>query len=99
METYFIISYDIVDFETFQKYPPAVLEILQQYGGELLVSDTEALAIEGEKKMMHAIIKFPSQEMAMECFNSEEYQAVRPFRINSTKDNTVIMAKAFNPNA
>ncbi|WMI67771.1 DUF1330 domain-containing protein [Mangrovimonas sp. YM274] len=98
MEAYFIISYDIVDFETFQNYPPAVWEILQQYGGELLVSDTEAVVIEGNRKMMHSIIKFPSQEIAMECFNSEEYQSVRPFRINSTKDNTVILAKAFNPN-
>ncbi|MBD8488499.1 DUF1330 domain-containing protein [Echinicola sp. CAU 1574] len=97
MEVYFIISYDIVDFETFQKYPPAVWEILQQYDGELLVSDMDAIAIEGEKKMMHAIIKFPSYERAMECFNGPEYTAVRPFRINSSKDNTVIMAKAFVP--
>lgn len=97
MPVYFIISYNIVDFETFQKYPPAVWDILQQYEGELLVSDTEAVALEGNKKMMHAIIKFPSQDKAMSCFNSEEYGAVRPFRLNSTKDNTVIMAKAFTP--
>lgn len=42
---------------------------------------------EGEKKMMHAILKFPSKELAMECFNSKAYQEAKPFRYNSTKDN------------
>lgn len=99
MEVYFIISYDIVDFETFQNYPPKVWDLIQKYGGELLVSDTEAVAIEGEVRMMHAIIKFPSKEIALECFESEEYKAAKVFRHTSTKNSTVILAKAFDPEA
>ncbi|CAM1341040.1 DUF1330 domain-containing protein [Tenacibaculum aestuarii] len=95
MPVYFIISYDIVDFELFQNYPPKVAALLQDYEGEILVSDTEAIAIEGEKKMMHAILKFPSKELAMECFNSKAYQEAKPFRQNSTKDNTVVLAQGF----
>lgn len=94
MEVYFIISYDIVDFETFQNYPPKVWDLVAKYGGEILVSDTEALAIEGEAKMMHSIIKFPSKEVALECFNSEEYQQAKVFRHSSSKNTTVVLAKA-----
>lgn len=94
MEVYFIISYDIVDFELFQNYPPIVGELVHKYGGEILVSDTEVLAIEGESKMMHAIIKFPSKEIALECFESEEYKKAKVFRHNSSKNNTVVLAKA-----
>ena len=47
MAIYYIGSYDIVDADEFQKYPPLVLALLPKYGGEVLASDTEATLVEG----------------------------------------------------
>ncbi|WP_134682042.1 DUF1330 domain-containing protein [Paracoccus ravus] len=98
MSAYFIISYDIVDFEEFQNYPPKVWDLLQRHGGELLASDMEAQAIEGDRKMMHAIIRFPSREQALACFNSDEYQnQIMQHRHNSTTDARVVLVQGFDP--
>ncbi|MBD9527140.1 DUF1330 domain-containing protein [Paracoccus sp. PAR01] len=98
MSAYFIISYDIVDFDMFQNYPPRVWDLLQEHGGELLVSDTDAMQIEGERNMMHAVIRFPSQEQALACFNSDAYQnEIKQFRHGSTTNSQVVLARGFDP--
>ncbi len=94
MSVYFVISYDIVDFEEFQKYPPKVWDFLQVNEGELLASDTDAEAIEGGRRMMHAIIRFPTREKALACFNSVEYQnEIKPHRHNSTTNTQVVLVQ------
>ena len=61
MAVYYIGSYDIIDADEFQKYPPLVLALLPKYGGEVLASDTDAFVVEGCSRTMNAIIRFPSQ--------------------------------------
>ena len=48
MAAYYIGTYDIVDPNEFQKYPPVVLSLLPKYGGEVLASDTSALRGRGD---------------------------------------------------
>jgi uncharacterized protein (DUF1330 family) len=98
MAVYYIGSYDIADMKEFQKYPPKVLELLPKYGGEVLASDVEAVSLEGKAKTMNAIVKFPSMEAAMGFYNDDEYQEnIRPIRINSTTNCTMLLVKQFNP--
>jgi len=95
MSVYFINSYDITDMELFQQYPPKVAVLLAKYGAEVLVSDTQVKAIEGQPRTMHAIIKFPSEEAALTCYNDPEYQEVRKIRLQSTTNCTMVLAKEF----
>jgi uncharacterized protein (DUF1330 family) len=98
MAVYYIGSYDIVNMKEFQKYPPKVLELLPKYGGEVLASDIEAVSLEGQAKTMNAIVKFPSMEAAMNFYNDHEYQEkIRPIRINSTTNCTMLLVKQFIP--
>ncbi len=93
MTVYYINSYDIENIEEFEKYPPAASLLIQKYGGVVLVADTAAIAIEGTARTMNAIIRFPSREAALSCYNDPEYQEIRKIRINSTKNCTMVLAK------
>ena len=97
MAVYYIGSYDIINMEEFQKYPPKVLALLPKYGGEVLASDVEAVSLEGKAKTMNAIVRFPSMESALGYYNDPEYQEkIRPLRINSTANCTMVLVKQFN---
>lgn len=95
MAVYFIISYDIVDFEEFQHYPPKVMELLKGYNASVLVSDTAAVAVEGESKTMNAIIQFPSMESALQCYRSQEYEEIKKIRHRSTTNCTIVIGREF----
>jgi uncharacterized protein (DUF1330 family) len=95
MAVYYINSYDIVDVEEFQKYPPKVRPLLMKYGAEVIASDTQAICLEGEARTMNAIIKFPSEEAALECYKDPEYEIIKQIRINSTKNCTMVLVKEF----
>ncbi len=95
MPVYYIISYDITDPEDFSNYGVRVIPYLSKFGGEVLASDTEGIAVEGKTKTMNAIIRFPSQEDALKCYNDPEYAPIKAIRMRSTTNNTLVLVKAF----
>ena len=82
-------SYDITDPNEYAKYGPLAVPLIVKYGGEVLAADTTGIAIEGSARQMNAIIRFPSQDAALRCYNDPEYQEVRKIRINSTSNSPV----------
>jgi uncharacterized protein (DUF1330 family) len=96
MSVFLINSYDIINLEEFQKYPPKVSVLLKKYGAEVLASDTKGICLEGKSKMMNAIIKFPTEDAAIKCYNDPEYQQfIKPIRVNSTDNCTMVLVKEF----
>ena len=96
MAVYYIGSYDILNMDVFQNYPPKVLALLPKYKGEVLASDVEALVLEGNIKTMNAIVKFPSMEAALGFYNDPDYQEkIRPIRLDSTTNCTMVLVKQF----
>jgi uncharacterized protein (DUF1330 family) len=95
MPVYFMNSYDIINPELFKEYPPKVLTILKKYGAEVIASDVEGVAIEGRPRKMNAIVKFPSAEAAMQCYNDPEYQPIKAIRHKSTANGTMVLVKGY----
>jgi uncharacterized protein (DUF1330 family) len=95
MAAYYIGSYDIVDADEFQKYPPVVLALLPKYGGEVLASDTAGLLVEGAMRTMNAIIRFPSKEAALGLYNDPGYQEAKRIRQASTKNISMVLVDEF----
>jgi uncharacterized protein (DUF1330 family) len=95
MPVYYINTYDIIDPAEFSKYGPAVFPILMKYGAEVLASDINAVALEGQARTMNAIVRFPSIEAALECYNDPEYQPVKEIRLRSTANCTMVLVKQF----
>jgi uncharacterized protein (DUF1330 family) len=96
MAAYYIGSYDIVNADEFQKYPPVVLSLLPKYGGEVLASDTKALAVEGTARTMNAIIRFPSKDAALGLYNDPAYQEAKRIRQASTTNISMVLVEEFS---
>ncbi len=95
---YYIGSYDIIDPNEFQKYPPLVLALLPKYGGVVLASDTAAVLLEGSARTMNAIIRFPSKEAALGLYNDPAYQEAKRIRQASTRNVSMVLVEEFkNP--
>ena len=95
MAVFYIGTYDIVDPDQFQKYPPLVMALLPKYGGEVLASDTKAFVVEGTMRTMNAIIRFPSKEAALGLYNDPEYQEAKRIRQASTKNISMVIVEEF----
>ena len=97
MQVYYMNSYDITDPDEYAKYGPLAIPLIVKYGGEVLAADTTGIGIEGNPRKMNAIIRFPSPEAALSCYNDPQYQEVRKIRINSTSNCTMVLVKHFEP--
>ena len=95
MAAYYIGTYDIVDPNEFQKYPPVVMSLLPKYGGEVLASDTSALLVEGTVRTMNSIIRFPSKEAALGLYNDPDYQEAKRIRQRSTANASLVLVEEF----
>jgi uncharacterized protein (DUF1330 family) len=95
MSVFYIGSYDVVDPNEFQKYPPLVMALLPKYGGEVLASDLSATLVEGTARTMNAIIKFPSKEAALGLYNDPDYQEAKRIRQKSTANASMVLADEF----
>ena len=93
MAVFYIGTYDIVDPQEFQKYPPLVLALLPKYGGEVMASDTNAFLVEGTKRTMNAIIRFPSKEAALGLYNDPDYQEEKRIRQSATANVSMVLAE------
>ncbi len=99
MAVFYIGTYDIVDPNEFQKYPPLVAALLPKYGGVVLASDTSAVLVEGSARTMNAIIRFPSKEAALGLYNDSAYQEAKRIRQASTKNVSMVLVEEFKSGA
>jgi uncharacterized protein (DUF1330 family) len=95
MAVFYIGSYDVIDPNEFQKYPPLVMALLPKYGGEVLASDLSAVLVEGTARTMNAIIRFPSKAAALGLYNDPAYQEAKRVRQSSTKNVSMVLVEEF----
>ena len=95
MAVFYIGSYDIVDPNEFQKYPPLVMALLPKYGGVVLASDTAGLLVEGTARTMNAIIRFPSKDAALGLYNDGAYQEAKRIRQASTRNVSMVLVAEY----
>ena len=92
MSGYVISNIDVKNPEAYKKYIDKVKPIVEKFGGEYLVRAGEYKVIDGEWKYPRTvIIKFSSYEKALEWYNSEEYQPVKPIRLTNSVANGIII--------
>ena len=97
MAVYFIASYDIDDPQVYEPYVPGVVPLLQKHGAEILVADYEAKPIEGQARGVNVVLRFESEEAAMNWYNDPDYGPVKQIRLASTSNGTLFLAKQFVP--
>ena len=97
MSVYFIASYDIEDPQGYEGYVPNVIPLLQNHNAEILVADYEAKSIEGQARGVNVVLRFESEEAAMNMYNDPAYEPVRKIRLDAAKNGTLLLAKQFIP--
>jgi len=86
MSAYFIFHNRITDRAKMADYIQKALVTLAPYNVEVLVADENCSVIEGQTEFPRmVVIKFNSRADAERWYNSPEYAAVRPLRLEATE--------------
>lgn len=93
MAAYLIFHNKVSDAETLNnEYLPKALETLAPYDFEVLVADENGELLEGETDLHRTVVlKFASRDDAKRWYNSPEYQAVLPLRLQSSHGTGVLV--------
>ncbi len=97
MAVYLVTSCDITDPEKYAPYVPNVMPLLDKHGAEVIAADRIAITIDGEKRDLTVIIKFPSPEVAGKFSEDPDYQPWKEIRLASTTNRATIMVGEFDP--
>jgi len=95
MSVYWIGVYDIADEAGYQRYLEGALPNLQKHNVEILVADPTARCKEGSPRQMAVVLRFDSEEHAMAWYNDPEYQPLLKLRLDSTTNQTALLAQEF----
>ncbi|MBJ3777245.1 DUF1330 domain-containing protein [Acuticoccus mangrovi] len=88
---YWMAHVDVADDEGYKEYVAMNAEPIAAHGGRFLVRGGQFTPIEGTKRSRNVIIEFPSYQAALDCMNSDGYQAALAVRRKySTADIIVI---------
>ena len=95
MSGFAIFNIDIKRPEEYKEYVKRVKPIAESYGGEYIVRGGESTIVEGNWAYPRTVvIKFPSYEIALEWYNSEEYKPIKQIRLDNSVANGIIIKGA-----
>jgi uncharacterized protein (DUF1330 family) len=78
---YWIARVDVKDAERYKDYVSTAKPAFERYGAKFLVRGGEVNNLEGKARARNVVIEFPSVKDALDCYNSEEYQAAKAIRV------------------
>tara|TARA_B100000700_G_C14534909_1_gene619263 strand:+ start:98 stop:439 length:342 start_codon:yes stop_codon:yes gene_type:complete len=86
---YWISTSTIINQELFAEYVAKVKPWLKDVGGEIFAKDTDPIGKEGTEGANLAVIcEFSSMRVAVEAYESSEYQELSKIRNSATKNAT-----------
>ena len=88
---YWIAHVDISDPEGYKRYQAANAEPFAQYGAKFLSRANDNEVVEGNFRLRHVIIEFPSYEAAQACYHSEAYQHAKSLRADTGVADLIIV--------
>jgi uncharacterized protein (DUF1330 family) len=96
---YVIANLVVEDADKYRKYEKGFFPILKRFGGEFVTFDDNHQSLEGSDPLEGRVIifKFPSEEIAKQWYNDEDYQALSEFRRAGTKLKSLTMVHGLPP--
>ena len=99
MAVYYIGTYDIVDADEFQKYPPLVLALLPEVRRRGAGLGHRGHVVEGSRRTMNAIIRFPSREAALGLYHDPGVSRGQAHPPESTRNVSMVLVNEFKAGA
>lgn len=91
---YWIGRYDVRDMEPYKLYIEAAAPAFEGHGARFLARGGATEALEGLARARNALIEFPTVRHALDCYNSDVYQAARLHRADVATAEIVIVEGA-----
>ena len=91
---YWIAHVDVQDSERYKDYVSTAKPAFERYGARFLARGGTFHALEGTGRGRNVVIEFPSMQAALDCYNSDEYQAAKAIRITVADAEMVIVEGA-----
>ena len=97
MTAYLIVNYVVDDADAYADYQKGAGPALKiGTGTKLLVFDTASEVVEGDSAGHQTVVlEFESKEKAKEIYESGDYQAVLPTRLNATSNHFAVLVDGF----
>jgi uncharacterized protein (DUF1330 family) len=96
---YMIANLVIRDAEKYRNYEKGFFPILKKFGGKFLTFDDNHETFEGSLPLEGRVIifQFPSEQLAKDWYNDEEYQVLSEFRRAGTTLKSLTMVHEIAP--
>ena len=92
MPAYVIAQINVKHTEGFRAYAEKVPQTIKNFGGKYLVRAGDFQIKEGKWDFSRiVIIEFPSYEIALKWYNSDEYKPIRQMRLDNAEGNLIIV--------
>ena len=89
---YIIARVRIGDIDQYKKYMAVSPDAIAAFEGRFLVRGGQNETVEGEEETRRTVVvEFPSYERALECYNSDVYQAAKALRDGAGEAQFVII--------
>ena len=96
---YMIANLVVENPDEYRKYEKGFFPILKRFGGEFVTFDDSHENLEGKSPLEGRVVifKFPSEKVAKDWYNDEEYQALSEFRRAGTTLNSLTLVHGLPP--
>ena len=93
-KAYWIARVDVRDAERYKDYVATAKPAFERYGAKFIARGGAFTELEGQARARNVIIEFPSMQHAVDCYNSEEYQAAAKIR-QEVADAEMVVVEGF----
>ncbi len=91
---YWIAHVDVENAERYPDYVATAKPAFVKHGAVFLARGGESHGMEGTHRGRNVVIEFPSVQAALDCYNSDEYQAAKAIRLTAATADMVIVEGA-----
>lgn len=91
MTALWITHIEVTDAESYAKYAAGAGPAIAAHGGVFLHRNGPYVQLEGRERKRNVVVRFPSVEAAVGCYNSAEYQAALEYAKDASDRDLVIV--------
>ena len=89
---YWVARVNVDNTEAFKDYATRAKVAIEKFGGKYVTRCGKFFIIEGKHEFeRNVIVEFPNVKIAKDCYNSQEYQEAKSFRVGKADFNAIII--------
>jgi uncharacterized protein (DUF1330 family) len=91
MSAYWCARVHVTNKQQYDKYVALAGPVIQKHGGVILARGGRQVILEGGNFERSIVVRFPSVEQGVACYNSPEYSEARKFAAGAAERHMVVV--------